>query len=156
MDDCSYEVPLVVVGHHTGDISVVVDQKVENKIGFNGGPVTCIKVKDGHLYTSTTEGVFKRQPAALLGMEVKSNKKMSQFYTKGNTFSCNSLIICFEIITNCGYNKSVPVEGHQHEAVLACYDGFLYVISREMNEEMKIRVSHDKMLTGTFLFKEES
>jgi len=115
---------------------------VERKITFFCSPLTNIKIRDGTLYISTAEGHFKRLPASSIGVEQKEQKKESKFNDNLNVFKCPSAVVAFELISVSKANSRIKVEGHQHLAILACYDGFLYVISREMGCEQLFRVSH--------------
>lgn len=116
-------------------------------------PLTNIKLRDGTLYVSTAVGHFSRQPASYLGLECIPEKK-SRFDGNLNFFKCPTAILAFEIITSSRANKNINVEGHQHLAALACFDGFLYILSREMGCEQKMRISHEFCLSA--MVKESS
>ena len=71
LSENSYEHTWAIVGHYTGDISMISSGKIERKVSFVTDPLTKIQLKENILYVSTAGGLFKRQNASSLGITSK-------------------------------------------------------------------------------------
>ena len=68
LSDNSYEHIWALVGHYTGDISLISNGKIERKVSFVADPLTKIQLQNNSIYVSTAGGQFKRQSASSLGV----------------------------------------------------------------------------------------
>jgi hypothetical protein len=63
---------VLILGHYTGEISVINENTGIKTTSLGNEPVTGIAYHAGYVYTSNTLGTFKRQSAISCGLAVKN------------------------------------------------------------------------------------
>lgn len=70
--DCCYgedkKEPIYIIGHFTGEMTVIKGDVKTSKLSFSREPITHLVCKGGFLYTSSADGFFRRESAATLGL----------------------------------------------------------------------------------------
>lgn len=124
----------------------------QNKIirSISNAPITKIEYSNGFIYSSTGEGVFKKQTLTSLGFwDNKRNQgKNSSIlaYQKTKIYKYEDCFTTFQLIPACKYNNSITKEENKYLAIIISYDGFAHIVSNSMRLEKLVRLSHNNIL----------
>ena len=60
------------------------------------------------------------------------------------------MLVTFELIEDCAYNRTVTKQDNKYLAILISYDGLAHIISRSFRLEKLVRLSQHNVITAFF------
>jgi hypothetical protein len=65
-------------------------------------------------------------------------------------YRTDKLIITFKVITDCLANKKIIDKKNQYLALLALFDGYIHIISKQFRCEKIVRITQNLLITVFF------
>lgn len=142
-----------MIGHYHGEITCIYGEKRITQGSISKAAITHIAFHEGCIYSSTTDGYFKRQ-LELSFAEGKVKEEEGKNYRfavheKNVFYKYHEIFISFQIIENCKANDCIK-DANKMLAIVISYDGMAHIISRSFKIERMLRLTQANILAATF------
>lgn len=145
--------PVFIVGHCTGEISYITANKKTTQLSsISRSPITQVTFHEGCVYSSSTDGVFRREMNLSMsqGKEMQAKNFRLVVHEKNSTYRHSSMLISFQIISNCKANEAILQENNKYLAIILSYDGLAHIISRAFQIRRMIDLNASYVPTAVF------